>query len=481
MLLRNAITEIKGLHYLVEKLEIQSSLGKRHLLDSEFLVDQNLISTELDLVEGFVQLLNEEKGQELIEQLQVKLMQIRDIKGTINNTKNNRILDEIELFELKSFLLLEDKLRVLLNETPFIGLDFPNLESEIELLDPESRRVPSFYIYDAYSPKLAACRKELKQKKSQLKASIEKEASVLIIQTEVENLENNAEALEDEIRDRLSIVLSEKSSELEQALNQVAHLDILIAKAIQAQAYDLIKPIFGTENTIYEGIYNPQIKDILKKKTKDFQSIDINLQKSACLITGANMAGKTVVLRTLALCQYLAQFGFFVPAKHAEIQLVEQVMISLGDEQNELSGLSSYASEMVKVNQMIAAVKSGKEVLILIDELARTTNPYEGRAIVSAVIDILNANKVKSVITTHYSKLDVSCQKLRVKGLKRALLKDGVNKNNINDFMDYALIVDESGSVPQEALWIAEILGIDSEIISKAAEVLEREKTEELK
>lgn len=481
MLLRNAITEIKGLHYLVEKLEVLSSLGKRFLLDSEFLVDQNLISDEWNLIERFVQLLNDENGQELIEQLQIKLMQIRDIKGTINNTKNDRILDEIELFEIKSFLLLEDKMRQLLEEAHFEGLDFPNLEKEIELLDPESKRVPSFYIYDAYSPKLAACRKELKQKKSQLKALLEQKASVLILQTEVENLENSAGALEDEIRDRLSKRLSEKAISLELALNQVAHLDVLIAKALQTKFYALVKPRIVENSTSYKGLFNPQIKDILKEQGKDFQSIDINLQKSACLITGANMAGKTVVLRTLALCQYLAQFGFFVPANNAEVQLVEQIMISLGDEQNELSGLSSYASEMVKVNQMIAAVKSGKELLILIDELARTTNPYEGRAIVSAVIDILNTNKVKSVITTHYSKLDVSCQKLRVKGLKRELLNEGLNKNNINDYMDYTLIEDVSGSVPQEALWIAKLLGVDSEIISKAAEVLEREKTEELK
>ena len=180
------------------------------------------------------------------------------------------------------------------------------------------------------------------------------------------------------------------------------------------------------------------------------------------------MAGKTVILKTLALCQYLLQFGFFVPAQSACIALVDRVLVSVGDDQSEQNGLSSFASEMVKINEMVEASIRKENVLILVDELARTTNPTEGRAIVNAVAEIFNENQTQSVITTHYSGLDSRCRKLRVKGLDKDFKSGEINKNNINDYMDYSLIEDDASTVPHEALRIAGILGINQQIIEKA-------------
>lgn len=67
--------------------------------------------------------------------------------------------------------------------------------------------------------------------------------------------------------------------------------------------------------------------------------------------------------------------------------LVEQVLTSIGDDQDELNGLSSYAAEMLRVDEMIRQVRQRSKILVLIDELARTTNPVEGRAIVNGVVD----------------------------------------------------------------------------------------------
>lgn len=468
MLLRNVISDVNGLRYLVEQLEVQSPLGKRYLLDSGFMNRAEAINTELDLVEQVVGVL-QQTPTAAIAKIQFKLMQIRDIQGTLNNLSKQRVLDEIELFELKGFLLLADAIRTSMTEAGMGFLSIPELQSEIELLDPEGKKIPSFYIYDAYSQELARCRKGIKSLKQQL-ALAEKEASADVDQraAELESMRQQAQEIEDVIREQISDALLLSSQKFFHVQDAVAKLDILIAKALQARALGFSRPVITQGHTAYRNLFNPQLKAVLDEQGKSYQPIDICLQQAACFITGANMAGKTVVLKTLALSQYLFQFGFYVPAAHAEIQLVDSILISLGDEQSELTGLSSFASEMMQVHQMLKTVKSGNKPLILIDELARTTNPDEGRAIVSAVASILNENRVMSVITTHYSGLTTTCRKLRVKGFIEGKARGVVTQKNINQFIDYSLVEDTSGQVPQEALRIASILGVDREVIEKA-------------
>jgi DNA mismatch repair ATPase MutS len=254
---------------------------------------------------------------------------------------------------------------------------------------------------------------------------------------------------------------------------------LLIAKAKQAIQLNFSRPELLKENTRYKAMFHPMIKDELQKQQKRYQEIDIELEKSVCLITGANMAGKTVVLKTLALCQYLCQFGFFVPAEKAGISLVHRILLSVGDDQSEMNGLSSFASEMMSVNQMVELSQSHENVLVLVDELARTTNPVEGLAIVNAVADIFYQNKTRSVITTHYSGLDSKFRKLRVKGLDKDLGDQRITGKNINSYMDYSLVEDNTGEVPHEALRIASLLGINKEIVERAQNQLNKNASKE--
>ena len=92
---------------------------------------------------------------------------------------------------------------------------------------------------------------------------------------------------------------------------------------------------------VFEGLFHPQIREILEQEGRAFQAVDLKLEKGTTVITGANMAGKTVLLKSVQLAQYLMQFGFYVPARRAGMPLVEQVLTSIGDDQDELNGLSS--------------------------------------------------------------------------------------------------------------------------------------------
>lgn len=469
MLLRTIISQLCGLRFLVERLELQSPQGKRFLLDSDMLNDLSKVRAELDLVEKVYCMLDNESEIEHISRLQTKLMQVRDIQGSVKNIKSNLILDDVELFEIKSFSLMTQEIVELQKSFGIEIITIPDLQGVISVLDPQQTRIPSFYIYDCYSEELAGIRDEIKVMKMKISDNTEDLSS----QRKLERLSLLAQELEAQIRQELSSLLYKYQNLLSNALERVAHLDVVIAKALQAKKLKLCKPILSDGSTDYTGLFNPQIQYLLAQKNINYQPIDIRLDQSVCFITGANMAGKTVILKTLALCQYLLQFGFYVPATAAHMTLVDEVLYSIGDDQSEQSGLSSFASEMLKVNRMVEVAKQKRDVLILIDELARTTNPVEGRAIVNAVADILHENDVMSVITTHYSGLRSNCRKLRVKGLDKDIPQRLINKCNINDFMDYSLVEDKEGMIPHEALRIATMLGVNPDIIEKAAKQLD--------
>ena len=130
---------------------------------------------------------------------------------------------------------------------------------------------------------------------------------------------------------------------------------------------------------------------------------------------------------------------------------------------------------MLRVNAIVQDVKAGKNALILIDELARTTNPTEGKAIANAMLDFLTDKGARSLITSHYSGIKARCKKMRVKGFVKEYVKGQLTINNINEFIDYSLIEDTHDSAPQEAMRIARILGVDEELLDKAEEFLDDE------
>ncbi|MDP3313702.1 hypothetical protein [Lutibacter sp.] len=460
MLLKNALTKVPTLQFMIEDLDLKSSVGKRFLLDFPMLQTANAIEIELNLVEKVLESLVLKST--FYTKLQTKLSQLRDINGSIKNIGKNLVLDDIELFEIKHFAIIVQDIFNLQKEYQLQLIELPSLQEVIEILDPHQTNIPSFYIYDVYSDELAFIRKKIKTCKN-TQYQIEEECL-----KELDSLFAQAEVLEVGVRSLLCEKLRISHKNLEIALNNLAHIDVVVAKANQAQKMNLCKPTFSDSSTKYISMFNPQIKQTLHLQQKKFQPVNIKLDKSVCFITGANMAGKTVVLKTVALCQYLYQFGFYIPAEIAEIAIVDKIMFLFEDEQSEGEGLSSFASEMLKVNVMVEEALKGTNVLILIDELARTTNPIEGKAIVNAVANIFFENNTRSLITTHYSGLSSHCRKLRVKGLDQAISLETFNNYNINNFIDYSIIDDGIGDTPHEALHICTILGINQEIISKA-------------
>ena len=124
----------------------------------------------------------------------------------------------------------------------------------------------------------------------------------------------------------------------------------------------------------------------------------------------------------------------------------------IGDEQSIVKGVSSFAGEILAIDAVIRKIREGRNILALVDEPARTTNPVEGTALVEGLLEVVGNIKGGFVLTTHYNILNDKVKRYRVKGLRSGV-------------MDYTLEVTHCGDVPHEAIAIAESLGIDPQWI----------------
>ena len=295
-----------------------------------------------------------------------------------------------------------------------------------------------------------------------------------------EELNAEIEQEEERVREMLSRKIAEKEAVLLENCEKMGALDLALARAIYAMKHDLTKPEIVEEHVIsFEDGRNLQVEDIIREKGKTFCPISLSLADGVTMITGANMGGKTISLKLAGQIPILAQYGFFVPAKHAKIGLSNYMQILIGDSQSVERGLSSFGSEMEELKEILD--KGQERSLILIDEIASGTNPTEGTALTKSLVDYLIEKPYISLITTPFESVTEreDIVNMQVRGLadcnftllnreiQHANRRDRINI--ISKYMDYRLYrVDSEAQVPKEALSIAAMLGINKEIIEGA-------------
>ena len=192
-----------------------------------------------------------------------------------------------------------------------------------------------------------------------------------------------------------------------------------------------------------------------------YQYCDILFSRGTpTVVIGSNMGGKSVTLRTVALCQYLFQFALPVPACNARLSIQDKIYL-VTPEERPSSALSSFGNEMKGIDTMLRGTANGEAALALLDEPCRSTNPVEGGAMVDALVELTAGRKnVTMILATHYRiSPSVRCRWLRVTGLE-------------NGKMNYALVESSDREIPHEALNVAARLGVTEEWLSLASKIL---------
>ncbi|NLB61169.1 MAG: hypothetical protein GX802_01895 [Clostridiales bacterium] len=464
-------SESIGLEYIKNSLSCRTPYGRaliRALKPNNNKHIAELID-ELDNITLAIDLLKNQADN--VSKLENFFSQIRDIKRSIESIPEN-VLDSVALFEIKRFLLLLQHIvsSVERLNVQFIRIVIPPCIDALNLINPDKSNAASFHISDVYSKKLSTIRKH----KHEIEASIlSAKTEQVIEQLKIERLKIVEAEFDEElkIRQYLSEELAEHKEEILLAIHSIGRLDFILQKARLAILHNAVKPVIASDDVLeFDSMRNPYFNSILKAKKRNFVPISIALQPGTTVITGANMGGKSMAIKTLALNVSLAMCGFFVFADKAILPIIEHICLIAQDYESVSSGLSSFGGEILKLKHELKHINAHS--LMLFDEFAKGTNPEEGAQIVRALVKFLNTQKAFSVIATHYNGATIHAKKhYRVAGLK-AFFDKGFEGNSDNGLeviasnMDYGLYEAPTNSdCPTEAKYISRFLLQGEEVL----------------
>lgn len=286
-------------------------------------------------------------------------------------------------------------------------------------------------------------------------------------------------AAEENVRRNISNKVRECVTDLERLVADLADMDVRLAQARFTQQYACIPArITGAQMLRFQDASYLPLQEELEAQGRDYEPISVELQDIAVL-TGPNMGGKTVALRTCGFIALLAAFGIPAPAADAECGLFESIAwLGIGA-QEELGGLlSSFAREVVRLNELLT--RPASRMLLLIDEFARTTTPHEGKALLVAILRGLRRRSRLAFIATHLAGIarDAGVRHFAVRGLREVPLTPASGDLNaalaaLAESMDYAVIeVSVEGDRQADAIALAQLLGLDEDIVAEAKESL---------
>ena len=249
----------------------------------------------------------------------------------------------------------------------------------------------------------------------------------------------------------------------------IAEIDCAAGLSELAIAENYTKPIINEDFTINikEGRH-PVIEKSLPLGEKYIPN-DIFLDRDTqqiMMVTGPNMSGKSAVLRQTAIICLLAQIGSFVPAKHAEIGVLDRIFTRVGASDNISAGESTF---MVEMNESANILNNITErSLILLDEIGRGTSTYDGISIAWAITEYLHQHPTqpKTLFATHYHELNEMQNSFsRIKNYHIAIQE---NKNNVIFLRKLVT----GGSEHSFGIYVAKLAGMPTKVVNRAKEIL---------
>ena len=256
----------------------------------------------------------------------------------------------------------------------------------IEITNTHKEKVPAHYLRkQTLSNAERYCTDEL----------IELEKKVLSAQTKRSDLEF-------EIFNNLREKVLLQARDLLTLASVCSELDVVTGLAWLAMEKKYVRPQFSSSGISLRASRHPVVEQTV---TASFIANDILISSMGCLLlTGPNMAGKSTLMRQVALTVILGQMGSFVPADEAQLPVFDQIFTRIGASDQLSEGLSTFMVEMTETSDMLA--KSGRKSLVVLDEIGRGTSTFDGMSLAQSILEyILCEVKATTLFATHYHEL----------------------------------------------------------------------------
>ena len=254
---------------------------------------------------------------------------------------------------------------------------------------------------------------------------------------------------------------------IQETAYSIAVIDSINSLSIAAVKNNYVRPEMNNKGfiNITDGRH-PVIEKIMKNEmfvTNDTY-ID-NKEYRMSIITGPNMAGKSTYMRQVALIALLAHIGSFVPAKKAEISVVDKIFTRVGASDDLSQGQSTFMVEMSEVSNILQ--NATENSLLILDEIGRGTSTYDGLSIAWSVVEYITKKiKAKTLFATHYHELSELEAKLKsVKNYKILIKETG-------DKITFLRKIAEGSIDRSYGIQVANLAGLPEEVVVRAKEIL---------
>lgn len=294
--------------------------------------------------------------------------------------------------------------------------------------------------------------------------------TVFLEPSELVDMANQLKRLELMERDEVDRILSEISESISEAgpeilrgIEGLGQFDLGMAKARLVFKWNGSFPTLKEDSSLsLVNAWHPLLRD-------EPVPMDLSLDESerrTIVITGPNMGGKTVALKTTGLLVCMALAGLPCPCDpRTEIGNIDDILCDIGDEQSIEENLSTFSAHMENIRNILEAASPGK--LVLIDELGAGTDPKEGAALAQAILMKIHQSGALTIVTSHYGELKVMAQKTP------GMLNASMEWDPVNMVPTFRLVLGRPGR--SNAFLVAKRLGLDDDVLAMAREHMQED------
>lgn len=287
------------------------------------------------------------------------------------------------------------------------------------------------------------------------------------LETEILEAEERARELERARYEQLRGKVADAVGRLSKLANQLADLDAIAALAEVAHRHDYTRPIVDDSGLIdLRDARHPVVETMLEPGA--FVPNDIKLEQSGArllLVTGPNMAGKSTLMRQVALIVLMAQAGSFVPARSARVGKVDRIFTRVGASDDVARGASTFMVEMRETATILRGATARS--LVLFDEIGRGTSTFDGLAIAWAVAEYLHdAVKARAMFATHYHEL------CALADTRSHVANVNVSARETGDDIVFLHKLAEGGASRSYGVAVAKIAGLPEPVLLRARAML---------